>query len=315
VLKRSTVPSVSVVIPAYNGARYLPASIGSVLAQTFTDFELIIVDDGSTDNTRDVVEPYLNDPRVKYIHQTNRRLPGARNTGIRHSSSALIAFLDCDDAWLPRKLELQCQALQDPGYGACYGAARFLFGDDTTRIMPGKEREPADLYRELLFKNVMYGATSSIMVRRECFAKIGLFDERLVFCEDRDMWLRLAWRYRIKYIHDELIRFDRSRPDAMTRNHLLMAEGTIALLCNLESSVPVGLRYLMPRVRQKTLLRTSTLYLVGGRCREARRYALKGLVARRSFDAHTIKALKLVVKSLMPGRRPKARASLREGCA
>ncbi|MDP6713514.1 MAG: glycosyltransferase family A protein, partial [SAR202 cluster bacterium] len=94
-------PTVCVVIPAYNVGSIIPRAIESVLGQTFSDFEIVVVDDGSSDETASVVKQYRGDPRVQYVYQTNKGLPGARNTGIRHAESGLVAFLDADDWWLP----------------------------------------------------------------------------------------------------------------------------------------------------------------------------------------------------------------------
>ncbi len=97
-------PAVSVIIPAYNCSVYLPEAIESVLTQTYTDIEIIVVDDGSTDDTPEVVAPYLD--RIRYIRQSNKGLPAARNTGIRASGGEFVALLDGDDSWLPEKLAL-----------------------------------------------------------------------------------------------------------------------------------------------------------------------------------------------------------------
>src|ERR1044071_7783966 len=109
-------PLVSVIMPAYNAERYIAASVRSVLAQTYQNWELIIVDDGSTDGTAAVAKSFAEaDGRVRYVYQPNGRLGNARNTGIRHARGPLIAFLDSDDLWMERKLELQLKAMEEAG--------------------------------------------------------------------------------------------------------------------------------------------------------------------------------------------------------
>ncbi|MBM3934278.1 MAG: glycosyltransferase [SAR202 cluster bacterium] len=294
-------PAISVVIPAFNGAAFLPRSIGSVLGQIFPDFELIVVDDGSTDDTSEVVKAYLGDKRVRYLYQPNKGLPGARNTGINESAADLISFLDCDDEWLPEKLSLQFAAMADSAFSACYGAARFVLPGGQTKVMRGIQREPRELYRQLLFKNVLYGATSSIVVRRECFDRLGPFDERLVSCEDRDMWLRLSKEDRIKYIDQELIRFERTRPDAMTKNRVKMAEGRIGLLENIEQGISTDCRRLLPRVRWWHYRRIAAL-LANDRPAESRKYAIKAITASWRADSEALQSIRLLGRGLLPAR-------------
>src|SRR3990170_3473675 len=110
---------VSVIIPAYNSARFLPEAIESVLAQTYKDYGIIVIDDGSTDNTKETLEPYFD--KIKYIYQQNQGAASARNTAIRHSQGEYIAFLDADDVWLPEKLHIQVEYLNNnPGIAMVY---------------------------------------------------------------------------------------------------------------------------------------------------------------------------------------------------
>ncbi len=132
-MNKRTTPLVSVIVPAYNAARFLPESIPSVLAQTWTDFELIVVNDGSTDDTVACVEAFT-DPRIRLVSQANRGLAGARNGGIRAARGSFIALLDADDLWHPEKLARHVAHLQSrPGVGVSYSASAFM--DDAGRDM------------------------------------------------------------------------------------------------------------------------------------------------------------------------------------
>lgn len=184
-------PLVSVVIPSFNHARYVTEAVDSVLAQSNCSFEVIVVDDGSTDNTREVLESYGD--RIRYIYQENRGLPGARNTGIRAAQGEWVAVLDSDDTWHPQKTERQLAAAAAFPDVDVIGSPG---GDD-----PFPESLPTDPPCRIMsvqdFLQITPMSASSTMVRRRCFEEVGLFDESLRSAEDRDMWLRLAARVQV----------------------------------------------------------------------------------------------------------------------
>ncbi len=181
---------VSVVIPNYNQTRYLPGAIRSVLGQTRRPLEILVVDDGSTDDCRGVVAAFGDD--VRYIFQSNQGLAGARNTGIRAARGSLIALLDADDEWQPDFLEVMTSLARDvPRAAAYYCAAQAI--DVTGRRLPqvyGRPRGPADRLRwRLLRANFLI--CSAMILRRDAVVGAGLFDATLRSCEDWDLWLRL----------------------------------------------------------------------------------------------------------------------------
>jgi len=180
---------VSVIIPAYNQAHYLADSIRSVLDQTEQDFELIVVDDGSTDNTAEVALGFQDD-RLRYIHQKNQGLSAARNTGINHAGSPYLTFLDSDDLFLPEKLTILLHELENnPSLGLVAGQAIPI--DEKGRRI-GKiftKPLPEDTSRLLLGNPLHVG---SVMIGKLWQERAGLFDESLRSYEDWDMWLRLA---------------------------------------------------------------------------------------------------------------------------
>jgi glycosyltransferase involved in cell wall biosynthesis len=185
----SSMPLVTVIIPAYNQGHYIEAAIQSVLDQSYRNLELLIVDDGSTDNTREIVAKFA-DCRLHYLYQENQGLSAARNCGIRHSTGEYLSFLDSDDLFLPDKLRLLVDLMQtEPEIGLAAGQA-----------IPFDElgQHPEKLYAtplpldsaQLLLGNPLH--VGSVLLRRTWQQEVGLFDESLRSYEDWDMWLRLV---------------------------------------------------------------------------------------------------------------------------
>jgi glycosyltransferase involved in cell wall biosynthesis len=215
---------VSVVIPVFNRAEAVQRAIASVLAQTCQDFEIIVVDDGSTDATASVVAA-MTDPRITLIrHERNRGGGAARNTGYRAGSAPFVAFLDSDDEWLPTKLERQLDVFEraDDRLGLVYTGADRIFPDGTaTRHIP---RRDADLARTLLTENVI-GETSLGMVRRSALDAIDGFDESLPAAQDMDLWLRLCERFRAKLVPEALVRVNKGDQGRITVNPVSTTTG------------------------------------------------------------------------------------------
>jgi len=191
-------PRVSVVLPTYNYLEFLPKALDSVFRQTFTDFELIIVNDGSTDGTKDYLNS-LRDPRVRVIHQENRKLPGALNTGFQHARGEFLTWISSDNYLSPVFLQTFVSALQgNPHAGLAYSP--FIHIDQNDNIIK-ITRSPDMDYRRLLFK---FPGMASFMYRRCCQDKVGLYDASLEGAEDWDMWLRIAEHFELLYVPDVL---------------------------------------------------------------------------------------------------------------
>src|SRR6266545_6495779 len=185
-------PLVSVVTPAYNVAWCIARAIDSVLAQDFRARELIIVNDGSTDDTRAVLEAYGD--AITVIHQDNRGMSAARNVGIKNAHGTYVAFLDADDWWLPGKLSRQVELMQSrPEIGFCSTSARVEDGDGRLlnhwRCPNGSTEILATLFAQ---NAAIAGGCSAVIVRKKLFDRVGLFDETLGGFEDPDLWMRLA---------------------------------------------------------------------------------------------------------------------------
>lgn len=197
-------PLVSVVIPSYNAAQYLPETLRSVLGQTYRNLEVIVVDDGSTDSTGTVIQEFVADSRVRYFQQPNGGAASARNRGVLESRGELVAFLDSDDLWQPEKLEKQVPLFRDPAVGIVYS--------DREHINEHGERIPCNplvpyrgtcLAGQLLIRNFV--PMSSAVMRRDVFDKAGPFDTTLSRSEDLDFWLRAALHYGFDFVHEPLV--------------------------------------------------------------------------------------------------------------
>jgi glycosyltransferase involved in cell wall biosynthesis len=210
-------PMVTVVIPAYNRAATVGRAIESVLNQTHQDFEIVVVDDGSTDTTASVVAA-ITDPRITLIrHERNLGGGAARNTGYRAGSAPFVAFLDSDDEWLPTKLERQLEVFEraNARLGLVYTGTDRIFPDGTAkRYMPPRHE---DLARVLLTENVI-GETSVGMVRRSALDVITGFDESLPAAQDMDLWLRLCERFHAKLVPEALVRVAKANQGRITVN-------------------------------------------------------------------------------------------------
>jgi len=220
-------PHVSVIILTYNRAPVLGRAIKSVFGQSYQDFELIVVDGCSTDNTEEIVKSF-EDERIKYIKQgANRGISDARNIGIRSSKGDYIGFLDDDDEWLPNKLEMQVDLLDrlPEDYGVVYSGCRT---EQDGKIVG--EYYPAyqgDVYYQMLRQGFI--GTSTILIKRSCFRVAGFFDEELPSCEDWDMWIRLAKDYKFEYVPDILAVYH-IHGNQMTFDHLKFIIGTKGVL-------------------------------------------------------------------------------------
>jgi GT2 family glycosyltransferase len=206
--------AISVIIPAYNAQCTILETVDSVLQQTFFDFELIVIDDGSIDQTVELLKK-ISDPRLKVFSYTNGGLPVARNRGIAHASGDYIAFLDADDVWTLDKLELQLAALKAvPEAGVVYSWTCNM-SQTGEAFYPGHSvTYSGNVYAQLLLGNFL-ASGSNCLIRRDAIASIGEFDPALKSYEDWDYWLRLAARYPFVVVPKYQILY-RQSPGAMS---------------------------------------------------------------------------------------------------
>ena len=212
--------SVSVVIPSFNRVETLQRALASVLSQTRIADEVIVVDDGSTDSTAEMI--INNFPDVVYLYQTNRGVSAARNLGITHASSDWIALLDSDDEWLPEKLQRQFALLENyPELSnelkVCHTEEIWVRNGKRVNQMKKHEKAGGWIYQRCLPICAM--SPSSIVIHRSVFEKVGLFDEGLPACEDYDLWLKICSRYPVAYIEEPLIVKYGGHEDQLSRRY------------------------------------------------------------------------------------------------
>lgn len=194
--------SVSVIIPTYNRASVLPRAIDSVLEQSSPPGEIIVVDDGSTDDTKAIIEH--NYPQVKYIHQENKGVSTARNVGIEAARYEWIALLDSDDEWLPEKLEKQMEALgKEPDFLICHTDEIWIRNGKRINQMKKHTKRGGHIFPYCLPLCVI--SPSSVMLHRRIFEEIGPFDPSLPVCEDYDLWLRICARHPVLFLDEPLL--------------------------------------------------------------------------------------------------------------
>ena len=210
-------PFVSIILPTYNRERLLGRAIQSILTQTYSNFEIIVVDDCSRDNTENIVRNFC-DKRIRYIrHEENKGAVAARNTGIKAARGEYIAFQDSDNEWLPGKLEKQINSIKSapPYFGVVYTSFWLIDRDRKTYFPPSNLKQTeGNVHRAFLGTNFV--DTSTAVVRKECFEKIGMF-ENLPLLQEWGLWLRISRHYCFKHINEPLVMVYR-QTDSISRN-------------------------------------------------------------------------------------------------
>jgi len=208
--------SISVIIPTHNRAHLLPRALDSVLNQTKRAEEIVIVDDGSTDDTSDLIQS--NYPEVITLHQSNRGVSAARNRGIREASGEWLAFLDSDDEWLADKLERQMAALgEHPETKVCHTDEIWIRCGRRVNPMKKHAKHGGWIFRKCLALCCI--SPSSVLIHRSVFSDVGQFDESLPACEDYDLWLRVTARYPVLYLPEKLLVKYGGHEDQLSKRH------------------------------------------------------------------------------------------------
>ena len=210
-------------MPTYNRAHLIVESLESVFAQSYQDYEVIVVDDGSTDNTEEVLAPYLD--RIRYIKQENAGVSAARNHGIFEAKGEYIAFLDSDDLWFPEKLEKQMKVFQDYptcAFVCCNAMRGPSLSDPATKLQFASR--PDSVLDFDLFATANYVGTPTVLVKKHVFYRAGLFDTSFRVGEDFDLWVRIARHFECRYLAEPL-GFFRDHEDNTMGNHLKRIDG------------------------------------------------------------------------------------------
>jgi len=220
---------VSVIIPSYNRAELLPRALDSVYSQTRLPDEVLLIDDGSTDATRDLQARY---PQVRWLHQQNQGVSAARNHGIRQSTGDWLALLDSDDAWHPQKLARQLAALAAaPALRVCHTDEIWIRNGRRVNPRERHAKRGGRIFRDCLPLCAI--SPSSVLLHREVFETVGLFDESLPACEDYDLWLRVCCRFDVLLVDERLLDKYGGHDDQLSRKHWGMDRFRIQALENI----------------------------------------------------------------------------------
>lgn len=269
---------VSVVIPTYNSVRFVTEAIDSVLNQTFQDFEILVVDDGSKDETGEVLAEKYGDS-IRYLYKENGGVSSARNYGIENAKGKYIAFLDADDVWMPEKLGKQIAVMEaDEEIGLCYVSTQKV-DEDLNFLNTIEAKEYDDFCEALLLNlNIVAGSCSSAMVRRDIISQTDGFDAKFSTYADWEFWLRLSLLTKFAPVKEELVKY-RVVKGSMSSNPTLTKRDTLGVLekfFNLPN-LPDKYKRLKNKAISNNLMIVSGEFLHNGRVRESLNCIWQGL--------------------------------------
>lgn len=268
---------VSVIIPVYNRERVIKRAIDSVLAQTFNNFTVIIIDDGSTDNTETVVKS-IQDKRIQYVKSPNNLGPsGARNLGIELAAGEYIAFLDSDDEWFPRKLEKQVSLMMSlsDDWGVCHTGALLVKDGLHRSILKPDKRLSGSVYKKFILSKINY-VTPSLLCRKSCINRIGMFDINLWQSEDTDLLIRALKAHKLAVITEPLVVIHVDTIRVMDINKVITAQGL--LLKKHEHNIRILGWYALHRFRSLRFWKVTDTLLRAGYIKLGLTYLLRALI-------------------------------------
>jgi glycosyltransferase involved in cell wall biosynthesis len=301
---------VSVIMPVYNGQEFVADAVRSALGQTLPPREVIVVDDGSTDSTPEVLSTFGE--QITVMRQRNMGVSAARNAGVRTARSEWIGFLDQDDVWKPSKLEVISRAVagQDE-VGLVFSAVEHWW-DGTDRRQIRRRRDDLEcrrIYRQLARKNVVLGGGSGAVVRRGCLLDVGLFDEQLAGAsEDWDLWIRIARKWPILYVDDVLTSYRQHAAQMSTHVERMLEIGLRVLRKHQAQFHADGIPMRVVRSTASRLYAESGLaYFYSGELSKARRQLMRAIRLDPFSTKAWVPMLKLVVANWRDRKREKCR--------
>lgn len=290
---KSNNPLVSAVIPAYNYGVFILDAVESVLAQTYGNIEIIVVDDGSTDNTRELLKPYSEAGKLRYMYQENAGNASARNLGITSAAGEFIAFLDADDIWIENKIERQMAFLNAHPENSAVFCDEFSFRDGEEPVKaPPKIQENEDFFEKFLL--TCYTTPSSLLIRKDDFGRAGLFNTRMVYCEDWDLMIRISKYIRLGYLPEYLL-MKREHGSSMSSKYLHRAFNYKELYYNNKNLLDKRQLRMFRRVTASKCWRRVQRLMSDGKTKEA--FSLFSFTAKIS-PAHILKFPNLIKRYL-----------------
>lgn len=291
-------PKVTVVIPAYNAMRYIAETMDTVLAQTYQDFEVLVVNDGSTDETPNWVNQISQkEPKVRMVSQANKGLAGARNTGVANARGKYIAFIDADDLWERTKLEQQVNSLEsNPKAGLCYTwtALADSEGRATGRVIASHAE--GDVWQQMTEMNIVC-CGSTPMIRRSCFDDVGEFSVDVSPSDDWDMWWRIAAKYSFTVVKEPLIRY-RQHPNNSSKKCEHMLKTSRILIERNFANAPLELLHLRNRSYGCIYLYLAWRAIENNDYQQAQEFRAQA-IAHRPQLAYSAKSIRLYIAILM----------------
>lgn len=252
---------ITVIIPSYNRESLLPRALKSVLAQTWTNFEVVIVDDGSTDSTEESVKPFLCDKRLKYLKTENHGVSHARNVGIAQAQSQWLAFLDSDDEWLPEKLDRQMSLLSAKPYlNWIHGEEIWVRHGKRVNPMLKHKKRGGDIFADAT--RLCCVSPSTVILKRELFDQFGLFREDFPVCEDYDLWLKISSCHKIGFVEKPVIKKYGGHDDQLSHRYFAMDYWRILAL---DSVLQTAMSLDKKEMAKEQLLRKTKILLNGYR--------------------------------------------------
>lgn len=259
---------ISVIIPAYNHARWLPKCIESVLNQTLKPHEIIVVDDGSTDNTAEIIAKYP----VRYIRQENAGCPAARNRALREATGDWIAIVDADDYWLPQKLELQARAIRNEAL--CYCGVTRLYKDGHTE--EAEFYDTGQIKSALRHKSALY--PSALLIRKDAITQVGGFNEQIAAGEDWEICLKLSRIFDFVGIREPLVIYNVTEA-GMTANPTLIINSLEQIVSAASAHLPPIRRFIEShRLRSERLTLVAVTFRQKGDSKNCLRYACRAFL-------------------------------------
>lgn len=250
--------TVSIIIPTFNRYKLLQRALNSILKQSYLDYEIIVIDDGSTDKTAEILTELF--PQIRYVYQDNKGVSSARNKGLELAKGEWIAFLDSDDEWLPEKLTLQLGLIKStPDYKVCHTEELWIRNGTRVNQMNKHKKFGGWIFPQCLPLCVM--SPSSIVIHQSVFETVGNFDTSLPACEDYDLWLRITAKYPVLYIEEPQIKKYGGHDDQLSTKHWGMDQFRIIALQKIVEDMSLQQEYLTAAIAM--LVKKSKIFQKG----------------------------------------------------